>query len=56
METVTTMLVLLVVLALLAGAAVAFQAAFNGRVSVATGRPTVAALVQLHRGFGAYCW
>jgi transporter family-2 protein len=40
----------LVVLALLAGAAVAFQAAFNGRVSVATGRPTVAALVNFTVG------
>lgn len=38
--------VLLVVLALSAGAAVAFQAAFNGRVSVATGQPTVAAVVN----------
>lgn len=33
-------------LAFLAGAAVAFQAAFNGRVAVATGEPTVAALVN----------
>jgi len=33
-------------MAFLAGAAVAFQAAFNGRVSVATGEPTVAALVN----------
>jgi transporter family-2 protein len=29
-----------------AGAAVAFQAAFNGRVSVASGQPTAAALVN----------
>lgn len=36
----------LVVLALLAGAAVAFQAAFNGRVSVTTGQPAVAAFVN----------
>jgi len=41
---------LLVLLALLAGAAVAFQAAFNGRVSVATGLPTVAALVNFTVG------
>ena len=41
---------LLVLLALLAGAAVAFQAAFNGRVSVTTGRPTVAALVNFTVG------
>ncbi|HWL75609.1 MAG TPA: DMT family transporter, partial [Burkholderiaceae bacterium] len=40
----------LVILALLAGAAVAFQAAFNGRLSVATGRPTVAALVNFTVG------
>ena len=33
-------------LALFAGAAVAFQAAFNGRVSVGTGQPTVAAFVN----------
>jgi transporter family-2 protein len=33
-------------MAFLAGAAVAFQAAFNGRVSVATGEPAVAALVN----------
>ena len=42
-----------VVLALLAGAAVAFQAAFNGRVSVATGQPTVAALVNFCVGLTA---
>ena len=35
-----------VLLAVAAGAAVAFQAAFNGRVSVATGQPTAAALVN----------
>ena len=38
-------------LALVAGAAVAFQAAFNGRVSMVTGRPTVAALVNFIVGF-----
>ena len=43
----------LVLLALLAGAAVAFQAAFNGRVSVATGQPTVAALVNFCVGLSA---
>ena len=42
-----------VVLALLAGAAVAFQAAFNGRISVATGQPTVAALVNFCVGLTA---
>ena len=39
-----------VFLALIAGAAVAFQTAFNGRVSVATGKPTVAALVNFTIG------
>jgi transporter family-2 protein len=43
----------LVLLALLAGAAVAFQAAFNGRLSVATGQPTVAALVNFCVGLTA---
>jgi transporter family-2 protein len=37
-------------LALAAGAAVAFQAAFNGRLSVASGQPTVAALVNFSVG------
>lgn len=37
-------------LALAAGAAVAFQAAFNGRVSVASRQPTVAALVNFTVG------
>jgi bacterial/archaeal transporter family-2 protein len=45
----------LVVLALSAGAAVAFQAAFNGRVSVATGQPTVAAVVNFCVGL-AVLW
>lgn len=40
-------------LALFAGAAVAFQAAFNGRVSVATGQPTVAAFVNFCVGLAA---
>ena len=40
-------------MALVAGAAVAFQAAFNGRVSVATGQPTVAALVNFVVGLSA---
>jgi bacterial/archaeal transporter family-2 protein len=40
-------------LALAAGAAVAFQAAFNGRISVATGQPTVAALVNFSVGLVA---
>ena len=40
-------------LAFAAGAAVAFQAAFNGRVSVATGQPTVAALVNFVVGLTA---
>ncbi|MFZ0324847.1 MAG: DMT family transporter [Actinomycetes bacterium] len=44
---------LFLVLAFSAGAAVAFQAAFNGRVSVATGQPTVAALVNFVVGLVA---
>jgi transporter family-2 protein len=40
-------------LAFLAGAAVAFQAAFNGRVAMATGEPTVAALVNFVVGLTA---
>jgi len=42
-----------IVLALLAGAAVAFQAAFNGRISVATGQPTIAALINFAVGLCA---
>jgi len=44
---------LFLLLAFGAGAAVAFQAAFNGRVSVATGQPTVAALVNFVVGLTA---
>lgn len=45
--------VFLVGLAVFAGAVVAFQAAFNGRVSVATGQPTVAGLVNFVVGLTA---
>mgnify|MGYP002132488270 CR=1 FL=1 len=45
--------VFLVGLAVFAGAVVAFQAAFNGRVSVATGQPTVAGLVNFIVGLTA---
>ena len=44
---------LFLLLAFSAGAAVAFQAAFNGRISVATGQPTVAALVNFVVGLTA---
>ena len=43
----------LVLLALAAGAAGSFQVAFNGRVSVATGRPAVATLVNFTVGLAA---
>ncbi|MEO8328960.1 MAG: DMT family transporter, partial [Candidatus Nanopelagicales bacterium] len=42
-----------IIMALLAGSAVAFQAAFNGRLSVATGQPTVAALINFSVGLVA---
>lgn len=42
-----------VLLALFAGAVVAFQAAFNGRVSVAAGQPLVAGLVNFVVGLAA---
>lgn len=49
----TSAVVFFVSLALFAGAAVAFQAAFNGRVSVGTGQPTVAAFVNFCVGLVA---